>query len=250
MISERIAARAFESVWQTCLPMLTPAFMNSFNRQFVKPIVRSGEPLPPVPKLPSSDSPDLVAELGIEIVRSAVGTGVAVECVAADQPSLRAAWLNSLELVSRYEGLKPDAAAVSLNAADAHHALRLAATLSAFLDQFDGDAKFRPLIPGAGSLSRCEADLAVGRTLVEIKTVSRGFRSLDLRQLLVYLALDWATGDPRWISGCLVNPRRAVWADFDVDWLVRRLAGRPAADVLPDLVDSFAGGTEFDTISF
>ena len=69
-------------------------------------------------------------------------TRVAVEDVAGDQSSLRAAWLRSLELVSRYEGGKPDPEAVPLNLTDARHALRLAGTLSAFLDQFDGDAEF------------------------------------------------------------------------------------------------------------
>ena len=250
MISERVAVRAFESVWRTRLPLLTPAFMNSFNRQFVKPIICAGEPIPPVPTAHASDSPDLVAELGIQMVKSAVEAEVAVEDVAQDQPTIRAAWLRSLELISRYEGGKPDLATVPLIADDQRNALHLARTLSAFLDQFDTDAEFGPLIPGASVLSRCEADLCIDRTLIEVKTVSRRFRSLDLRQLLVYLALDWAGGDARWTRGCLVNPRRAVWADFDVDWFVRRLAGRPGVDVFSDIIDAFASGVEKETISF
>ena len=250
MISERIAARAFESVWQTHLPMLTPAFMSSFNRQFVKPIVCAGKPIPPVPSSSASDSPDLVAELGIQIAKSAVEGHVPVDDVAGDQASLRAAWVRSLNLLNRYEGAKPDPDAVPLNPDDSRQALRLARTLSAFLDQFDDHTEFGPSIPGAGAVSRCEADLAVGHELVEVKTVSRPFRSPDLRQLLVYLALDWAGGEPRWTRGCLVNPRLAVWADFDVDWLVRRLAGRAAVDVLADLIDAFAGGVELETSSF
>ena len=250
MISERIAVRAFESVWRTRLPLLTPAFMSSFNRQFVKPIVRAGNPIPPVPSSSASDSPDLVAELGIQIAKSAVEGGLLVADVAGDPASLRAAWVRSLELVSRYEGGKPDPGTVPLNPGDARDALRLAHTMSAFLDQFDDDPEFAPLVRGAGALSRCEADLAVGRGLIEVKTVSRRFRSLDLRQLLIYLALDWAGGEPRWTRGCLVNPRRAVWADFDVDWLVRRLAGRAAVDVLADLIDAFGSGVEHETSSF
>lgn len=250
MISERIAVRGFESVWRTRLPMLTPAFMASFNRQFVKRIVRGGKPLPAVPASPDSDSPDLVAELGIQIARSAVEARVGPEDVAGDQSSLRAAWLRSLELVNRYEGGKPDPASVPLGSGHARDALRLAQALSAFLNQFDDPPDFAPHIPGAGALSRCEADLAVGPMLVEVKTVSRSFRSLDLRQLLVYLALDRNGGDPRWTRGCLVNPRRALWADFDTDWLARRLAGRPAVEVFGDLIDAFAGSVELETSLF
>lgn len=250
MISERIAVRAFESVWETNLPMLTPAFIGSFNRQLVRPIVRAGKPVPPVPSSYTSDSPDLVAELGIQIARSAAEGRVPVEDVAGDPASLDAAWVRSLELVSRYEGGKPEPGTVPLGSDDTRDALRLARTLSAFLDQFDDDAEFGPLVSGAGALSKCEADLAVGPRLVEVKTVSRRFRSLDLRQLLVYLALDWAGGEPRWTRGCLVNPRSASWADFDVDWLARRLAGRAAVDVLADLIDAFASGVEMETSSF
>lgn len=250
MISERIAVRAFESVWSTCIPMLTPAFINSFNQQFVKPIVCAGKPLRPVPASYTSDSPSLVAELGIQIVRSAVEAQKSVEDIAKDQTSVGAAWSRSLELINRYEGEKPDIITLPLNSDDASDALGLARNLSSFLDQFDGDAEFSPLIPGSNKLSRCEADLAVAKNLIEIKTASRRFRTVDLRQLLLYLALDWVGGEPRWTRGCLVNPRRAEWADFDVDWLMRRLTGRPAADVFRDLIDAFNSDFELETNFF
>ena len=69
-------------------------------------------------------------------------------------------------------------------------------------------------------LSSCFADLAVGSTLFEVKTVSRTFESRDLRQLLVYLALQSATGEPRWDYGGLLKPRFSCVCTFSVDWLV------------------------------
>ena len=250
MISERVAVRGFESIWRTRFPMLTPAFMNSFNQQFVKPVVHDGNPLAPSPTPAASNSPDLVAELGIRIARSAVEAGITVEHVAQDHPLLKAAWLRSLELVARYEGQTPDVEEVPLEAGDKLDAFGLSRTLFAFLNQTHDEVQFAPLIPGAGTLSRCEGDLAVGDELVEIKTVSRRFRSHDLRQLLVYLALDWARAEPRWTRGCLLNPRRAVWAEFDVDWLVRRLSGRAAVDAFRDLLDAFASSVEVETSLF
>ena len=250
MISERVAVRGFESIWRTRFPMLTPAFMTSFNQQFVKPVVRDGGPLAPSPTLPASNSPDLVAELGIQIARSAVEACITIEDVLQDQSLLQAAWIRSLELLARYEGEIPVAADVPLDAEDKLDAFGLSRTLFAFLSQTDDEVQFGPLIPGAGTLSRCEGDLAVGDVLVEIKTVSRRFRSHDLRQLLVYLALDWARAEPRWTRGCLLNPRRAVWAEFDVDWLVRRLSGRAAVDAFRDLLDAFASSVEVETSLF
>ena len=250
MISERIAVRAFESIWRTRFPMLTPAFMNSFNQQFVKPVAHNGNPVASVRALRASNSPDLVAELGIQLARSAVEARITVDDVARHRALLQAAWLRSLGLVNRYEGETPDVVDVPLDSDNRLEALGLARTLTAFLGQMDDQVQFGPLIPGAGTLSPCEADLAVGDTLVEIKTVTRRFRSHDLRQLLVYLALDWARGEPHWTRGCLLNPRRAAWADFDVDWLVRRLSGRPAVDTLRDLVDAFASVVDLETSFF
>lgn len=248
MISERNLARGFESVWQSLFPMLTPGFMRTFNEHLVKAIDtnRTGGAAP-VPV--GSDAPDLVAELGIQIAARAIAGTVGAERIGRDRTALEQSWRSAHTLVARYEGEAPDVADAPLLEEDVREGLRLAGNLGAFADGIDGEARFAPSVPGANVLSRCEADLAVGRTLVEIKTVSRGFRSNDLRQLLVYLALDWARG-PRWTKGCLVNPRRAVWADFEVDWLVRRLSGRPAADAFGDFVDAFASGIELETTRF
>ena len=163
---------------------------------------------------------------------------------------LRRAWRQALELVGRYEGEMLNVDNVALLPSDRDDGLRLARTVSAFLDAMNDHVDFAPKIPGAGTLSSCEADLAVGETLVEVKTVSRNFRSSDLRQLLVYLALDWARVQPSWNKGCLFNPRRAVWADFPVDWLVRRLSGRTASETFSDLVDALAGDVELETGRF
>ena len=250
MISERIAVRAFESIWRTRFPMLTPAFMKSFNEELVKPIVHNGSLVAPLPVNHKSNSPDLVAELGIQMTKSAVEAHVSVEDVARDQGLLQAAWVRSLRLISRYDGKTLDVDNVSLSTDDSIAALALARTMSGFLAQMDNQVEFEVLIPGAGTLSRCEADLAIGHQLVEVKTVSRSFRSHDLRQLFVYLALEWASGEPRWTKGCLLNPRRAVWADFDVEWLVRLLSGHPAVDAFRDLLDAFSGSVELETTLF
>ena len=248
MISERNLARGFESVWQSLFPMLTPGFMRTFNEHFVKDIDtnRTGA-AGPVPV--DSDSPDLVAELGIQLAKRVIAADVPIERIARNRTVLKQAWRSAQTLVARYEGEAPDVADAPLLDEDGRDGLRLARNLLAFAGLIDGEAHFAPSVPGTNVLSRCEADLAVGNTLVEIKTVSRGFRSSDLRQLLVYLALDWTRG-PRWTKGCLVNPRRAVWADFHVDWLVRGLSGRPAADTFGDFVDAFASGVELETTRF
>ena len=248
MISERHVARGFESVWQSCFPMLTPGFMRTFNTHLVERI-DMGQTYVSGPVSVRSSSPDVVAELGIELAKRAIEADVPVEQIAKDRATLNQSWNRAKRVVANYEGETPNAADLPLLDDDGHDASILARNLVAFVDLANGPITFAPSVPGANVLSGCEADLAVGDTLVEIKTVSRAFRSIDLRQLLVYLALDWTRG-PLWDKGCLFNPRRAVWADFHVDWLVRRLSGRPAAETFGDFVDSFPSSVELETTRF
>ena len=132
MISERIVARGFGSIWQGLFPMLTPAFMNSFNRQFVKPVYLAGaQPTTTATRI-TSDSPDLVAEFGIQVARCAVEATFSVEEVAADTALLQRAWNSALELVSRYEGEALELPKVALLASDRDDGLQLARTVSAF----------------------------------------------------------------------------------------------------------------------
>ena len=248
MISERDLARGFESVWQSCYPMLTASFMRTFNANFVKEI-HLDQTGAAGPVSFRSNSPDVVAELGIELATRAIARGIPVERIAKDGAAMRQSWNCARAMVAGYEGEIPDTSEMPLLDEERLAGTMMARNLVAFAGLMDGPVHFAPSVPGANVISRCEADLAVGDTLVEIKTVSRGFRSSDLRQLLVYLALDWTRG-PRWAKGCLFNPRKAVWADFPVDWLVRRLSGRPAADTFRDFVDSFSNSVELETTSF
>lgn len=53
----------------------------------------------------------------------------------------------------------------------------------------------------------------------------------------MYLALQSATGEPRWEYGGLVNPRLGVFCSLSVDWLVTRLnCGRPPKLVFMDFL--------------
>ena len=231
--------------------MLNAAFVRSFNEQFIKPVFDSRTQARMVSSVGASDLPDLVAELSIQIVRSSVERNSTIQSISQDELLLNEAWTRSLHLIDRYEGRPPKASNLALPEGELEGALQLARNLWAFICLIgDEEVLFSPRIPGAGTISACEADLSLGSMLIEIKTVSRRFTSYDLRQTLVYLALDWAKGNPRWTRACLVNPKRATWADFDVDWVVRRLSGRSAVDTFAELLAAFTAGIELETSSF
>jgi hypothetical protein len=54
--------------------------------------------------------------------------------------------------------------------------------------------------------------------------------------VLVYCALNFASGAYEIARICLVNPRMGVFLDEPIDRLCGELAGRPASDVLADIV--------------
>src|SRR5262249_39484161 len=72
-----------------------------------------------------------------------------------------------------------------------------------------------PVFPGCGWVMECAGDVLAGSTLFEVKAGQRGFRSIDLRQMLVYCALNFAAKTYDISTVCLVNPRTGTFAEED-----------------------------------
>ena len=248
MISERTLARGFESVWKSLFPMLTPTFMRTFNEDFLKSIASSCTNNFSTLQF-KTESPEVVSEFGIQLAKNLVQSEISFEDIRVDRAAMTQAWNQAQSLVSRYEGMPEIEFETQLSENYIDQGIYLAKNLIACTESIDGMIEFYPCIPGANAISRCEADLSIGETLVEIKTVSRKFRSRDLKQLLVYLALDWIRG-AKWKKGCLLNPKEANWADFEVDTLVRLLSGRSASDTFRDFIDAIGSNLEMEITTF
>lgn len=245
MISEKVAIRGFSATWRNELPLLTPYFVRVFNASLVMrmtadPLCRPW-PVAPVPR--QTDTPDFVAEVAMQLAKRMHEKGQPVASVDQRDTVVRDAWAESEEVVDRYEGIV-DGREHPFNGSDFEEARSISANVEAAAACLPGTVEYSPKVRGAGILSGCEADLSVGQCLVEVKAVDRRFAAKDLKQLLVYLALDALAGR-RWLKGCLLNPRRATWCQFNVEELVRRLSGgRPSAEVLPDLIDGMRRDVE------
>ncbi len=93
-----------------------------------------------------------------------------------------------------------------------------------------------PVFRGCGWVDECVGDVLSDEALFEVKAGGRNFRSIDLRQVLVYCALNFASRAYDIPRICLVNPRMGVFLDEPVDRLCGELAGRPASDILSDII--------------
>lgn len=240
MISERSLASSFPGFWGELLPLLTPAFVRLFNEAYRTSLKDyTGEPLNPIPIGTDIRHHDLVAELGFHLARLSHDTGNKLERLVQDEQMRVIAYEATIELIKSYEGSRKYAN-FQLNDAEWDEAILLAEQYINLLAMYTEEEviEYWPVIPGAGFLSSCRADLSVGNILFEVKTVNRNIAGKDLRQLLVYLALQSATGERRWEEAGFFNPRRRLVYLFPIDHLIFRISGgRASGEVFQEFID-------------
>ena len=113
----------------------------------------------------------------------------------------------------------------------------IAKSISKFFSRFKGDPLlFWPEFPGCGIIQKCKGDILKGNTLIEVKAGDRTFRITDLRQVLTYCCLSFASRKYDLCSVILLNPRRGVFYETSIDELVKACAGVSAIDFFTDMV--------------
>jgi hypothetical protein len=99
--------------------------------------------------------------------------------------------------------------------------------------------QFRPRIRGYGVLRECAGDISTPESLIEVKSVTRGLRSRDIRQVFVYLALDAANVE-RWSRVEFFNPKNATVGTYDIRQMIHELSGgKPHLLVLAEFLSHF-----------
>lgn len=102
---------------------------------------------------------------------------------------------------------------------------------------YGANTQIRPKFKGCGIINACEGDVISGNLLIEVKAGDRGFRVSDLRQLLVYSALAYASSESNFTRIGLFNPRTGMAWSKSLDEVCMSISGLRANDVLPKLVD-------------
>jgi hypothetical protein len=101
-------------------------------------------------------------------------------------------------------------------------------------------AVFSPSIPGCGVVDTGIGDVLAGSEIIEIKAVTRPFRTYDLRQALTYAAMLYSSNyTVDYIT--LLNPRRARFVKLPVGQIAAGIRGDSAVELLQDLIESMMG---------
>lgn len=218
MISERDIAEKFSFVWKQSFPLLTPNFMKLFNETYVESINLH-------PAFVTNDVRyDLVSEAAFNLSQLVIENGVAPEDYVSEIGNLRdlvektgkSIWSRDWQYGKETE-LTPD---------EVKDIIKICKNTVEFINKVKIDKIiFRPKMKGYGIIPYLHGDLEIDDTLFEIKTVTRNFKSTDLKQLFMYLALKQAEGKINWTYAGLYNPRKGIYATFNVVNLINNITG-------------------------
>ena len=218
MISERTFARSFPTFWSNLLPLLTPRFVHLINVGFCYNLKSENNlSVEPVTKSNITRDPAVVSEFAFFLAKISVEERININELALAKNLIDQAENMAYKVVEKYEGGEIGLS-LPLLQEEKDEGIALARNYQLFFSQCckEQQIEFSPTIQGSGFLSKCRADISAGKALYEVKTVDRNLAGKDIRQLIVYLALQNATGNSRWEKAGFFNPRKSIYYVFSV----------------------------------
>jgi hypothetical protein len=224
VISEQELANLHSEFWRQLLPMCEN-YVRSRNRQL-------GRFAPPLASKLPAHSRGTINEFGFRLFAASEILDSDIDDLPADIVAH-----SYLEAMTYIYGPK----ASIENGSDAQ-SIQEAKSLAKRLRLFFQKANARPLtvfpaFNGCGVVDECVGDVIGGDSLFEVKAGGRNFRGIDIRQVLVYCALNYASPVHSISRVCLVNPRGGVFLEESLEDLARDASGRSSADVLSELIE-------------
>lgn len=250
VISEKTVASVFNGFWKETLPLLTSSFVRVFNEAHCERLSElPSSKFNRIAIAPEVEAHDLVAEFAFCAAEASHDSGLTIAAIAQDQNCVKEVYENAVRFLKRYES---EDDSILLNDVEVDEGFRLANQYQHFFGYLrlrHPEIEFRPKLKGAGVLGSCTADLSVGDTLYEVKAISGNISGRDIKQLIIYLALRYASDEPQWEFAGFFNPRRALHYRFSVEHLIFRTSGGKSKSEVFDRLLRFldARGIELDT---
>jgi len=238
MISEKEFANGFGGFWSECLPFLTPQLVGEMNLAHEVLEDSDGKIVKPFSSGGDNSQNDFMAETAFELFSNAVKTGEDVLTLAEDQKLLIDVASNT---ISRLLGLKTYWRSIKQKfpKTTTEESIALAVRIEDFFASRPSERPLviQPRLKGCGILDSCYGDIMAGSCLYESKMVDRNLRSADLRQLLIYCALNYRSQQYEINRVAVLNVRRAIVYDFTVDELARKASRKSAPELFHQIAD-------------
>lgn len=183
----------------------------------------------------------IINEVAFDIFAYCYGKEISI--AAIDQKSLESI---AKEAALYVNGLKLSASSgrtLSLTTEEITETLQIANLLLSFFKK-KANVIIHPVLPGYSGLNQCYGDVLADDTLYEIKAGNRKFRSVDIRQLVLYASLNYASQKYAVSSLGLYNPRCGYQFQMETNAFCINFSGMPAHELFHKVTYSL--GTLFN----
>lgn len=226
MISETRFANSHAGFWHALLP-LSEAYLRARNQtlpMFARPLQSALDPMQRG-VVNETAFQFYVASVKQKCSLSDLDSNIALEAARRALDHVR-----RMRQYSRVEASELDQIGMS-------EAKKLAMRIEGFFSQQWQCIVPSPRFPGCGWLDEAEGDVLADGVLFEIKAGDRNVRSIDLRQVLVYCALNFVSKSYNILKICILNPRTGCYLQDDLESLCRGCGGASAADTLGEIAE-------------
>ncbi len=241
MISERDISEKFSVIWKENLPLLTPNFMRIFNESHVD-IVN----LNPVNTIEEVRY-DLVSEAAFNLSEIVYNNNTTAASYLSNTNNIHNLITKTAASIWTNKYLSDDD--YQFTVYELEEILKISENITEFVFLTKKEiVRFKPKLKGYGFISDLEADLLIDDTLFEVKTVNRNFKSTDLKQLFIYLALRQVGEGENWKYAGLYNPRKGTLCKFNIKGLIFSLTGgKTPNETFENLLNSLVRDIEIDS---
>ena len=188
---------------------------------------------PPMPKPKDEIRPALVAEFAFskfcQLVSGAKDAG--------EEEALE-------EAISRLRPLVDDPSSLTppVTATEEKETAKILGCLRGYFGARGERMLIRPVFYGCGYVDSSEGDILSGQSLFEVKSVDRTFRSIDIRQLVTYVALNSLSRLYSIEKLGIFNPRRGVYVEMPVDTICYEISGQSSQELFDAVIHAISSG--------
>jgi hypothetical protein len=232
MISETTFATAYNSCWKTLIPN-----SERFIRRLNLNLQRMG---PPLAATSRPERRAFINEFAFRLFLSALPNACSLETHLENYADLA----DEVRLyLSRFVEVKSPIVDPSVE--EFEEARQIGRRIWNFIShtEFQGPPVIAaPSFRGCGILDACNGDLLVGDCLIEVKAGDRAFRAIDIRQLVIYCALNSIASSYEIGRVSCLNPRRGTYFVLDLNILSLEVASKSATDLFAEVVYLVSSG--------
>ena len=218
MISERDISEKFSAIWKQHFPLLTPNFIRVFNDTQIT-IINTKQVI-----AQEEVRYDLVSEAAFNLSELAFSNKLTPsEAFADDKEQMKIVEVTARSIWKSGNYSEND---LTISEIEKQEIISIANNTLEFIGKMGGqDVLFKPKLKGYSFIPDLFADISIGDSLFEIKTVNRNFKSSDLKQLFLYIALRQVGEKENWKFAGLYNPRKGTYCKFNIKSLIYNLTG-------------------------